>query len=167
MKRRIRATTVALTLVTAAALTGCGQIQDLIGGGEPDRNEDGQVAEAQEGVSVLELKQGDCTSQLGETEIMEVDLFPCDEAHAAEVYHAYDLPDGDFPGADEVDTQAVEACKTEFETFVGLAYDDSALDVNYLVPTQDSWEGDDDRTVLCFVYDPAADTTGTLEAAAR
>lgn len=166
MNRRTRAAAVAFTVVTAAGLTGCAQIEGLLGG-EPERGDDGQVTETTEGVSVLDLQQGDCTSQLGESEMTEIDLIPCEEPHSNEIYHAYDLPEGDFPGADEVDAQAVEACKTEFETFIGLTYDESALEVNYLVPTQESWESDDDRTVLCFVYDPAADTTGTLADAAR
>lgn len=167
MNRKTRAV-VALTVVAAAVtFTGCAQIQNLIGGNEPERGDDGEVTEVTEGVSVLHLQQGDCTSQFGESEVAELDLIPCDEPHSNEIYHGYDLPEGDYPGADDVNAQAVEECKTSFETFIGTSYDASELEVNYLVPTQDSWDTDDDRTVLCFVYDPAGDTTDTLEAAAR
>lgn len=167
MNRRTRAAVVALTVVASAGLTGCSQVEGLFGGGEPERGDDGQVAEESEGVSVLDLQQGDCTTSVSESEMSEITVIPCGDPHHSEIYHAYDLPEGDFPGAEEVDAQGVEACTTEFEPFVGLSYEESVLEVNYLVPTQESWEGDDDRKVLCFVYDPAGDTTGTLAAAAR
>ena len=167
MNRSPRAILVALTATAAIGLTGCSQIEGLFGGDEPERSEDGDVTETTEGVSVLHLQQGDCTGELSESEVTEVDVIPCDEAHVNEVYHAYDIEGDEFPGDDQVNEGAVEACSAEFEPFVGVGYNDSDLEVNYLVPTQESWDGDDDRSVLCFVYDPQGDSTGSLEGAAR
>jgi hypothetical protein len=71
------------------------------------------------------------------------------------------LPDGDFPGEEAVVEQADESCTAEFESFVGLPYEESALYLSYLTPSEETWPAGD-REVLCTVYDPAGDTTGTL-----
>jgi len=40
------------------------------------------------------------------------------------------------------------------------------LDFRFITPSEESW-GDGDREILCTVYDPAGDTTGTLADANR
>jgi hypothetical protein len=63
---------------------------------------------------------------------------------------------------DEVNTQADELCFAEFNGFVGLSYEESVLMLNIWII-----ETSTETVVVCMVYDPAGDTTGTLAAANR
>jgi hypothetical protein len=84
----------------------------------------------------------------------------CATAHDAEVYAHVSLPEGAWPGDDAVDTASDEVCRSEFEAYVGTAYDDSALYFMYYPPTQDGWAAGD-RDVLCHVFDPEGPLTGS------
>lgn len=55
--------------------------------------------------------------------------------------------------------EADRGCIDRFEEFVGLSYADSVYDVYVLHPTAGSWRLQDDRAVLCAVFDPAGQTT--------
>ena len=46
------------------------------------------------------------------------------------------IAEGDFPGDAEVQAQGEAFCTAEFEAFVGIPYDDSALYLWPLTPTQ-------------------------------
>ena len=83
----------------------------------------------------------------------------------AEAYAEFELAQGAFPGEDEVARQADEGCTAEFTEFVGLGYDESALEVLYYYPSAVSWIFD--RTVVCVITDPAGEVTGTLRDAGR
>ena len=67
-------------------------------------------------------------------EVSEVPIIDCGQPHASEVFHSYMIPDTSLP--DEAGIQAIveEQCLPAFQTFVGLDYYDSVLDVNYLEP---------------------------------
>ena len=54
-----------------------------------------------------------------------------------------------------------------YTSFIGVAYDDSALEVYPITPTQDTWDQLNDRVVQCVVTDPAGQTTGSLKGSAR
>jgi hypothetical protein len=98
--------------------------------------------------------------------VSSVETVPCSEPHSQEIYAVVTLPEGDFPGMDTIFEQAEELCIAEFESFVGLPYEESALYLHYLTPSEESWS-DGDREVVCKVYDPDGDTTGTLADANR
>lgn len=157
----------AVTAVGAVVLTGCSALESITGAGEPERNDAGEITEEGD-ASAFSITVGDClnVSELG-TEVETVPTVPCDQPHEAEVYAATDLPDGDFPGDDAVLTAADEFCLPEFEAFVGMAYDDSELYYMPFTPTQGSWDGMNDREILCLVEDPSGEATGSLQGAAR
>jgi hypothetical protein len=90
----------------------------------------------------------------------------CSEPHDSEAYASIMIDDGDFPGDQTVTDQAVADCTTEFNSFVGVDYQDSELDFAYYYPTEESW-ANGDREILCLIVDPAGKATGTLEGAAR
>ena len=46
-----------------------------------------------------------------------------------------------------------DACRAKFSTFVGRDYDSSVLDITALYPSTDSWRLQEDREVVCAVYD--------------
>jgi Septum formation len=91
---------------------------------------------------------------------------PCSKPHSEEIYVTPTLPEGDFPGQDAIFEQAEELCITEFESFVGLPYEESALDIDISTPSERTWR-EDDRLVICAIFDPTGDTTGTLADANR
>ena len=121
-------------------------------------------------VNVFDLEVGDCLADSltgGVEGIFTVETAPCSEPHSEEVYAVVTLPEGDFPGDEAVADQADEVCNAEFESFVGLPYEESVLYYNYLYPSDEqSWNGGY-RWATCSVFDPAGDTTGTLAAANR
>ncbi|MDA0567112.1 septum formation family protein [Streptomonospora sp. S1-112] len=149
---RPRIVRVAATAAVAAAgltLSGCGLLASLQG-------------------NVFTLEVGDCLAEpLGMTEISEIETAECSQPHESEVFASVMMEDGDYPGDEAVATQAEETCVSEFESFVGMPYMESELDMDMLHPTQESWESMDDREILCVIYDPAGQTTGSLSGAAR
>ncbi|GLU47946.1 septum formation family protein [Nocardiopsis ansamitocini] len=150
-RTRVRRITGTAALAAGAlALSGCGVLNGLIGG------------------DVFELSVGDCIpEETGEGEVSSVETVECSEPHSSEVYASFMVPDGDYPGEDAILEQADTDCREEFETFVGTNYDESELDLTYLYPVEQSWDQLDDREILCFVVDPAGDTTGTLKGSNR
>ncbi|WP_181158565.1 septum formation family protein [Leucobacter massiliensis] len=158
----------ALAAAAALALSGCSMLNGLTGGSAPERDaESGEVVERNDAADVFEIKPGDCLlTEEGSFETASVPVVPCDEPHDDEVYHAFELPDGEFPGEAAIQERFAEVCPAEFESFAGIAYADSALEIWPFTPTEGSWAAGD-REVLCVVYDPAAQTTGSLRGAAR
>ena len=59
---------------------------------------------------------------------------------------------------------AHEGCLERFETFVGKDYESSSLDIATLYPSQESWQRQNDREVICAVYDMEAEKlTGSVK----
>lgn len=163
--KKILAASAAVLL--AATLAGCGQLQSLIGGDAPVRDE--TTSEIVDGgdLDVFTLTVGDCFNDEGSGEsISSVPVVPCADPHDNEVYFEFELPDGDFPGDDALTAAADETCTREFQTFVGIAYEESELYWFDLRPTQGGWEEIGDRVIQCAVYD-ASPVTGTLKGAQR
>jgi hypothetical protein len=127
------------------------------------------AATGAEAVNVGDLKVGDCLADSltgGGEAIFTVETVPCSQPHSGEIY-AVVIPRGDYPGDEAMAVQADELCNAEFESFVGLPYEESVLYFTYLHPSdEESWNAGD-REVVCTVYDPAGDTTGTLADANR
>lgn len=165
---------IALALVAAAAavaLSGCSIVDQLLPAEQPVRDaETGEVTEEVDNADVFAIRVGDClnTSDLDTTdEVSDVPVVPCSDPHEDEVYHAYTLEDGEYPGEEAIVADADTTCVAEFATFIGLAYEQSVLDYWPMYPTAGSWENGD-REVLCVAWDPSgAKVTGTLAGAAR
>lgn len=126
------------------------------------------TSEGSESTDVFALGVGDCVTDESEMtgEVTEVPIIDCAQPHSAEVYHSYMITDSELPDQAGIETIVQEQCLPAFQSFVGLGYYDSVLEVNYLSPTSDSWDAGD-RELLCLVYDPSGDVTGTLAGANR
>ncbi|MBM7505156.1 septum formation family protein [Agromyces aurantiacus] len=161
-----RAVSVAAAAILAASLSGCSLIGDLLPAPQPQRDDTTQEITESGDADVFALRVGDCLEMVEGEAVETVPVVPCSEPHTDEVYHDFQMPDGEFPGDEAVTAAAEEGCLAAFEPFVGVAYDASTLYVAWYSPTQESWEGVDDRMVSCTVSDPAGDVTGTLEGAA-
>jgi len=96
---------------------------------------------------------GECFQEPEDSdEVGELDKVDCDEAHDNEVIAVFDLDGDDFPGVDEVQSQAEEGCVEEFEPYVGSTYEESDLDLFTITPTEETWDDADDREVICSVF---------------
>jgi Septum formation len=124
-------------------------------------------AEAEE-ATVFQLEEGDClTSDPSvQGEVSEVPKVDCEEPHFSEVFHTYTIDADALPSAADMEGIVEDQCLAEFETFVGMPYAESALEVTWLEPTPESWERGD-RELVCMITDPAGQTTGSLEGANR
>jgi hypothetical protein len=139
----------ALSAVTAFVLTGCLQ------GSTPTAN------------------VGDCLDVGSLATVVEtLPTVPCDEPHEAEVYAVLDL-ESDAAYEDlAVDEVAFDECEALFADFIGVAYEESVIEIWYLYPDTTGW-GAGDREVICAAAELDWDTgdvvpvTGTLADANR
>ena len=133
---------------------------------EPNRDETGEIEETED-VAPNSLKAGDCFNdpEAGSpTQVTSLEAVPCDEPHDNEVFHVFQLDDGDFPGADELKQLGLEGCEPELEGYVGAPAADAGLTIVPVTPTEQSWNDKDDRTVLCALYKAdGSELTGSLE----
>ncbi|MFK0400924.1 hypothetical protein ACIQTT_01200 [Microbacterium sp. NPDC090225] len=165
--RRALALTGAAVAVSVA-LTGCSTINNILGGGSADADRDEETGQVTEGsnIDIFNLKLGDCKMESPSGLIQDADVVPCDEPHDEEVYYEITMADGEFSEAD-VDAASQECIGDAYTSFVGIAYEESALEVYPITPTQETWDQLDDRIVQCVIIDPAGQTTGSLKGAAR
>ncbi|GAA4783583.1 DUF4190 domain-containing protein [Streptomyces ziwulingensis] len=113
------------------------------------------------------LSTGQCFDAPGgslEGETYDVDEVPCEGAHDGEVFAAFDLPDGSFPGDGAITRAADDKC---YALRGDYAMDAWALpadaDVYYLSPTRESWRvGDREVTCLFGSTDAGGRLTGSL-----
>ncbi|MGH8957993.1 MAG: septum formation family protein, partial [Acidimicrobiia bacterium] len=101
----------------------------------------------------LEFAVGDCFNHV----VDDYEVVSCEGPHYAETYRVADHPDQAFyPGDSRLADWAEPFCYRHFESYTGIAYQDSALDFGYLYPTEGSWNGGD-REVICFVFNLSGD----------
>ena len=124
--------------------------------------------EAEE-ATVFAIEDGDCLASdpsVQGGEVTEVPKVDCGEPHFTEVFHTYTIDTAELPPAAEMEGIVQDQCVAEFESFVGMPYDQSALEITWLEPTPESWERGD-HELVCMITDPAGQTTGSLEGADR
>lgn len=127
------------------------------GGGTPDGT----------WVELYDLNVGDClNSSVADDSSETVPVVPCGELHEDEVYFAFDLVEGPFPGYDVIDAAVEDRCMSEFEAFVGEPYEESPYDWFPYSPSDTSWAFGD-REVLCLAYYPGGDVVGSLAGSGR
>lgn len=120
-------------------------------------------------VSANNLEVGDCTSEDLNGAVGEVDTVACADSHTAEVFALFDISGDDFPGEADVSSQATEGCNGDrFTEYVGTPYEESEIYTTYLVPTEETWNEADDRTVICLaVTQDGSASEGSVEGANR
>lgn len=132
-----------------------------------DEGTDPSSIEGAEMVPFAELEVGDCLPfvDYGDTEqIYELPVVSCDQPHTDEVFFIFEVDDEEFPGEDALGESAWDGCAAQFDTYVGVPYEDSVLDFYTYQPTEISWARADDRMVQCILFS-YEDVTGTLEGA--
>jgi len=82
-------------------------------------------------------------------------LVGCNGPHDREAYFLTQYPaddDDPAPAEDTLRRWADSACLDEFESFIGLEYVLSQLEIGSIVPTFETWTDEGDRNVICYVY---------------
>lgn len=160
--------TVALLATFTAALAGCSARLNIT----PDETTEPAAEEVAttdaESANVFELNVGDCLNAVSGEQVKDVPVVPCEQPHDEEVYFEFDIDDAEeYPGQDVVIEAARTGCLEEFESFVGMAYEESVIDYYPLYPVAEGWENIGDRTVQCIAFDTTGQVTGSLENASR
>lgn len=130
----------------------------------------GAVASALIPPSVPGIAVGQCTDlelSTGETEISAIPTVDCALPHGWEAYAEHTFADGDFPGVAAIQSQTEEFCLGEFETFIGVPYEESEYELQYLYPTEFTWTRANDRLLTCLVGSDSGGVTGSLKGVAR
>jgi hypothetical protein len=155
----------AALLIAGLSLSGCTALFPSSAPPATDSSTGEEIEQTD--TDVFALSVGQCLNDTDGTEVSEVPLVDCADEHDFEVYSDFELTGDEFPGTDEINTQADAECLTAFESFVGISYDDSALGYTYFTPTEGSWTDGDDRLVSCLIGDPNGKVSGTLKGAAK
>ena len=147
-----------VTGVAAAAVFGYSYITGA------DRDASGAIVGAGQ-VSAFDIRVGDCFDDAGAgDEFTSLPAVPCADAHDNEVYAVFDTTLTSYPGEEQMWESAQAACLDRFEPFVGRDYESSSLDLFAMYPTDASWSQQNDREVVCAVYDMNG---GKLEGSVR
>lgn len=95
----------------------------------------------------------------------DVDEVPCADPHHGEVFAAFDLPGGAYPGDARVSRTAEDRCDTLREGYVMDAWAlPEEVDLYYFAPTRQSWRTGDHEVSCVF---GSAETGGTLTGSLR
>lgn len=132
------------------------------------RGSGGDITKAGD-MKLSDLRVGDCFDDKDPAAelIEDVKAAPCTQEHEYEMFLISSMTAGSYPSDTEFSSYIENECLPAFETYVGLAYEESELDVFYVVPSKDSWN-DGDRAVRCAVYHPRIHRlTGSQKGSAR
>ena len=136
---------------------------------QADRNAAGNIVDSGN-VDAFTIRPGDCFNEAGALdmdqagEVSSLPGVPCSEPHDNEVYAVFEVSFNEFPGDDQIADSAFEQCLDRFSSFVGTDYESSTLDIAALYPSNESWSIQDNREVICAVYDMNG---GKLEGTAK
>ena len=167
MKSRTRRALVLTGSAVAVSLAppGCSAINGILGGGRADADRDEATGPVTESARV-DVKLGDCMLETGSGMLTDANVVPCSEPHDEEVFYEIKMDDGEY--SEDAISAASEGCIGDaYTSFVGVSYQESALDVTTLSPSKDSWEQANDRVIQCIIVDPAGQVEGSLKGAAR
>jgi hypothetical protein len=126
------------------------------------------VASGCGGGSVFSLQPGACFQVVAAGEVTGIETVDCEEPHANEVFHTFELGGEEFPAAEVVDATVAQECfGTAFERYIGEPYETSEVEVLPIRPTERSWDEADDREVLCAARIPGERVEGSLRGSGR
>jgi hypothetical protein len=102
----------------------------------------------------VDLRVGDCFDLKHPlAEIEHVKKVPCTAEHDYELFYVGAMRKRSHPTEDAILDYVIDYCDPAFGHYIGKDVDDSDLDYDWLLPTEDAWRSGD-RTVQCAAYDP-------------
>jgi hypothetical protein len=92
----------------------------------------------------------------------------CDLPHQYEVMAVLDagLPRDPAPTLEQLAVVARKRCPSTFESFVGVGYPESALEIGWILPSPEQL-GRGVQTFGCLVYEPGGKMTGSVRGSRR
>lgn len=147
-----------LAALVALPLTGCSLLGSMMGGNDIPEGES----------DVFSIAVGDCLNDLEVADVVEsVPIVDCAEPHDSEAFARTDSTAATFPGDAALSDELSAYCQGEvFTDFVGVPYAESVYGTSGYFPTEGSWDGGD-RELLCTIFDPDGQVTGSLAGAAE
>lgn len=120
---------------------------------EVDRDAYGAIV-GEGNIDAFNMRVGDCfdNAYALNDEVSDLPGVPCAEPHDYETYAVFDVSLDSFPAEEVMAELAYESCLERFDSFVGLDYESSVLEIITMYPTSESWR-QDDREVVCALYD--------------
>lgn len=116
------------------------------------RSSSGDINKAGD-LQATDLRVGDCfdLKDPNVDTIDDVRAVPCTTQHTYELFFRGTMPSGDYPTDDAFDAWMSANCLPAFDSYVGRTYDQSTLEVYYLVPSDDAWRSGD-YSIQCALY---------------
>jgi hypothetical protein len=100
----------------------------------------------------VHLRVGDCFNlKHPAADIEHFKKVPCTKEHDYELFYVGAMRKRSHPTLDAILDYVIDYCDPAFGHYVGKDIDDSELDYDWLVPTEDAWRSGD-RTVQCAAY---------------
>ena len=96
--------------------------------------------------AVFGLRPGQCVNS--GSDALKVTVLSCARPHDAEVFAAFTLPAGPWPGASAVRADAGNACASRFNSYINPQLATASLTQEYVYPNQAAWQAGE-RTVVC------------------
>ena len=114
-------------------------------------------------IPTSQLTLGAClASETVGTDVRTVGVITCAQPHTAEVFAVRHLTVAPYPGDAAIKDQAQAACTgPDFTTFAQQPAEDTALKIQYLIPTAASW-AQGQMSISCLVSASSGLTSGTL-----
>lgn len=121
-------------------------------------------------VSVFDVQPGTCIDNPGLSTGLVTDLraVPCEQPHSHEVYQKVTFvpADGVFD-AERITAFANEQCALAFAAYVGVPYSESRYYFLHLAPSEQSWNQQGDRDVVCLLFLQGTTMTGSARGTAQ
>ena len=112
------------------------------------------------------IRVGDCISddvpQEEVEQVSDVWATPFSQEHTMEVFYIHELQDKyqSYPDDELIKKEGINVCYGSFfNDFVGMPYEESIYEVNFLTPTPESWDLLGDTTIGCLLYDPSKEVS--------
>jgi len=111
--------------------------------------------------AVFGLRPGQCVNSGSDT--LKFTVLSCARPHDAEVFAAFTLPAGPWPGGSAVRVDAGDGCASRLDSYIDPQLATASLTQEYVYPNRDAWDADQ-RTVVCEVSSGNGQLTGSVRA---
>ena len=111
--------------------------------------------------AVFGLRPGQCVNSGSDT--LKFTVLSCARPHDAEVFAAFTLPAGPWPGSSAVRVDAGDGCASRLDSYIDPQLATASLTQQYVYPNRTAWQAGQ-RTVVCEVSAVDGRLTGSVRA---
>jgi hypothetical protein len=142
-------------IVTVAATIGLAVIKNETSASGGDRSPSGSALRPA-------LRPGECFDLPPDDRSPNVTIIPCGRPHDAQTILTFKLPDGSWPGSQEVERQAFAGCRTQITTTFQIRTLPENTTPYVLVPRQLGWLAGDHSVTCNLTSDDGGKLTGPI-----